>query len=690
MSFSYQQALAGLDASAKQLDVVGNNISNASTTGFKRSRVAFGDVYANSLAAVSNNPIGLGVGVQSISRLFSQGGLTTTNNPLDAGISGDGFFVVRDTLTNNPFYTRSGQFGVDSSGFLVTTGGQRVLGYPASAGDSPTGIPTFALQVPTGSKDATVTTKIDASFNLNASSAIKTDAVDGAFDPTKSGTYNHTSTLKVVDEVGEAHTLSLYFRRVDSQKWDVYSLLADGNESLKPTVTAPSGSSSLPDTIKPVIASAYVVPFGTVPINTAGGFSSSGQDIVLQYRENKSLFDTTAPAASAFTVKDANNVTYTVSSVSIDANNNRVILNTSGIPSGTAVNVSYTPPNTNPIADAAGNAAASFAAQAATNRLVVTDTTVPLLSSASVSGDKLVLKYADGNLLDRSAAGTPANADFSLNVNGTAIAGSSAFTGTPVIDPVEQTVTLTLATAITAGQTVKLDYTPGTNRIRDIAATPNNAAALSNQTILNFTASAPKVATLNFSGAGALQDADLAYADLSFALATTPGGTGPTATTPFAFRLNLASIDPENSFATTAFANTFAPSKLNQDGRVSVSVTGYGIDDSGNFFARYSDGLTETTGKIALANFKSPEGLVAVTGNLFAATLSSGEPQAASPNSNTSNGRLGLIKSGTLESANVDLTAELVALITAQRNYQANAKSISVQTQAAQAILQAV
>jgi flagellar hook protein FlgE len=93
---------------------------------------------------------------------------------------------------------------------------------------------------------------------------------------------------------------------------------------------------------------------------------------------------------------------------------------------------------------------------------------------------------------------------------------------------------------------------------------------------------------------------------------------------------------------------SFALSKLDQDGRESVSVTGYGIDDSGNFFASYSDGLQESTGKLSLANFKSPENLVAVTGNLYAATLESGPAAAALANANTSNGRLGLLKSRTL------------------------------------------
>lgn len=451
MSFTFQQALTGLDASAQQLDVLGNNIANSATTAFKRSRVSFGDVYANSVSATNNNPIGLGVSVQSITQAFTQGGLTTTNNPLDLGISGDGFFVVKDVSTGETLYSRAGQLNVDAEGFLVTPGGQRVRGYSPSATEPRNGPPDIDLQVPTGSKDATVTTKIDASFNLNAADPIKTTTLNGSFDPSRADSYNNATSVTVFDKVGSPHNLTLYFRRVDSLRWEVYSRMSDGNNTLTPQVTTP------------------------------------------------------APA---------------------------------------------TPP------------------------------------------------------------ASPGGAD------------------TPVV--------------------------------------------------------------LEFSGAGVLQSPGAANALLSFDLTNTPNGSTPTATTPFAFRLNLASSDTNDTFATTAFADRFAPSKLQQDGRQSGSLAGFSIDNDGNLVARYSNGLTDIKGQIALANFKTPEKLRSVTGNLYAATEESGRPQSASPNSNTSNGRLGVIKPGTLELSNVDLTVELVGLITAQRNYQANAKTIQVQNQAAQAILQAV
>ena len=694
MSFTFQQALTGLDSSAQQLDVLANNIANSGTTGFKRSRISFGDVFANSVSATNNNPIGLGVSVQAVNQIFTQGGLSTTNNPLDVGISGDGFFVVQDVSTKTNLYTRAGQFNVDSGGYLVTAGGQRVLGYSSTAGVPRSGPPDVVLQVPTGSKDATVTTNIDASFNFNAVADIKTDANNGAFDPTKADSYNNASSVTVYDQIGSPHTMTMYFRHVDAQQWQVYALMSDGANTLTPAVTpAPAStatSAAAADTIKPVLDTAYVIPG-----------SGTSSDLVLKYRENKSLSNSPLPAAGSFTVSDTLGASYTVNSVSIDPTNNQVVLNTAAIPAGKIVKVTYNPPAIAPVQDKAGNLAAGFTSQAVTNLIPdsSTDVSKPVLSSASVNGNKVTLAYSDGSILDKTSV--PAYSDFSLSVDGSAL--TSPFNGSvlPVIDPVNKTVTLTLNNAIQSGQAVKLSYTPGTNKIQDATTGTrtvngtsytgaNTAVALTDRVVANYTPTAPTVMSLNFSGAGVLQNQDTAFADLSFNLTNAVNGTSPTATTPFTFRLNLASVNPSNAFSTTAYADTFAPNKLEQDGHSSGSLAGFSIDNDGNVVARYSNGLTDVKGQIALANFKTPEKLRAVTGNLYAATEESGSAQAAGPNSNTGNGRLGVLKPGTLELSNVDLTTELVGLITAQRNYQANAKTIQVQSEAAAAILQAV
>src|SRR6478752_998777 len=114
---SFAQGLSGLNAAARQLDVIGNNVANASTVGFKGSEAVFADVYANSVGAAAGTSVGLGTTVASVQANFGQGNITATTNPLDIAINGSGFFRLD---TNGAVtYSRSGQFHVDKDGFVV-------------------------------------------------------------------------------------------------------------------------------------------------------------------------------------------------------------------------------------------------------------------------------------------------------------------------------------------------------------------------------------------------------------------------------------------------------------------------------------------------------------------------------------------------------------------------------------------
>ena len=123
----FQQGLSGLNVSAKALDAIGNNIANSNTVGFKTSQVQFADVYAASLSGGGGGQIGIGASAPSIAQLFTQGNITTTNNPLDLAINGGGFFRLSDSGT--PVYSRNGQFSLDKDGYVVNPGGLRVTGY---------------------------------------------------------------------------------------------------------------------------------------------------------------------------------------------------------------------------------------------------------------------------------------------------------------------------------------------------------------------------------------------------------------------------------------------------------------------------------------------------------------------------------------------------------------------------------
>src|SRR5512135_1637729 len=123
----FQQGLSGLNTSSKSLDVIGNNISNASTVGFKGATTQFADVFANSVFGEGGLQVGIGTKIADVAQQFTQGNITVTNNPLDVAINGDGFFRLSDGGAIS--YSRNGQFHLDSNGYLVTSTGQNVMGY---------------------------------------------------------------------------------------------------------------------------------------------------------------------------------------------------------------------------------------------------------------------------------------------------------------------------------------------------------------------------------------------------------------------------------------------------------------------------------------------------------------------------------------------------------------------------------
>ena len=139
MLTSLTSAVTGLDSFQEEMDVIGNDIANINTTGFKAANVDFADAFSDTLRAPSGASattsgaasvqIGTGVTVTGINNNWTQGALNSTGIPSDLAISGNGFFVVRDTVTNAQYATRSGDFSVDANGYLITDTGERVQGY---------------------------------------------------------------------------------------------------------------------------------------------------------------------------------------------------------------------------------------------------------------------------------------------------------------------------------------------------------------------------------------------------------------------------------------------------------------------------------------------------------------------------------------------------------------------------------
>ena len=163
----FQTGLSGLNAAAADLDVIGNNVANAGTVGFKSARAEFADVYAASLSGAGASQIGLGTRVASVAQQFTQGNVTATNNPLDLAINGKGFFRVSDA-TGTVSYTRNGQFHLDNAGYVVTSDYLRLNGYGVDVNGNIIQSSPAPLQISNAQIPPTVTTQFKAGVNFDA------------------------------------------------------------------------------------------------------------------------------------------------------------------------------------------------------------------------------------------------------------------------------------------------------------------------------------------------------------------------------------------------------------------------------------------------------------------------------------------------------------------------------------------
>lgn len=220
----FGQGLSGLDAAANNLDVIGNNIANGSTIGFKRGYAQFADIY-------SNAAVGIGTQVAAINQNFATGTLTTTSNPYDIAIDGEkGFFRVLGP-SGEIKYTRNGQFLADEQGFLVNAQGDRLTGF------DPDGVELVPIRVPAGniapqatgaSPDLTgVTTRVNVDANV--------DIIDRGATPfslTDTATYNHSLPINIYDSLGNSHQLIQYFSKTAANQWEVRYGMYDVNNTL--------------------------------------------------------------------------------------------------------------------------------------------------------------------------------------------------------------------------------------------------------------------------------------------------------------------------------------------------------------------------------------------------------------------------------------------------------------------------
>lgn len=222
---SFQQGLSGLNAASKALDVIGNNIANSATVGFKAAAPHFSDVFAASLSGGGASQVGIGSTMSAVQQQFTQGNITTTNNPLDISINGGGFFRMSENGVVT--FSRNGQFHLNNQGYVVNDKEQRLTGYPVDANgnvvpSTPIELQLSAAQIPPRATSDPLSGDMEAVLNLDSRDA---NPAVAPFDFANPQTYNYSTGLSVYDTLGVAHTLTTYYVRTGPGAWTVNATL---------------------------------------------------------------------------------------------------------------------------------------------------------------------------------------------------------------------------------------------------------------------------------------------------------------------------------------------------------------------------------------------------------------------------------------------------------------------------------
>ncbi len=350
MFTAFSTALSALTADSTAVAVVGNNLANLNTTGFKASTVSFHDLVNDAMKSTQVQP-GFGVSSPTITNVYSQGPIQSSNGPYDAAIQGNGFFVVTDA-NNNQLLTRSGNFTVDSSGNLLTSSGEHVQGWSSNTGSVNTGGAIGNIVIPSGFLNPPVATaNISTQVNLDASQTV------GATAATCS------TPIPVYDSLGVKHVVTLTFTKTATNTW--------GYSATLPGTDLTGGAASTPS----------VVASGTLTFDSSGNLLS--------------------PAATSPTVAlSASGLADGAANLSMNWN----LWNTSGAtPTSTITQVAQAFSATSPIQDGSAAAQVSSVSIGAHGEITATYSegqprVVAQLALADVKNPETLVSAGNGNL----------------------------------------------------------------------------------------------------------------------------------------------------------------------------------------------------------------------------------------------------------------------------------------------------
>ncbi|CAK0778271.1 Flagellar hook protein FlgE [Gammaproteobacteria bacterium] len=712
MAMSFNTALSGLNASSTDLSVIGNNIANANTTGFKFSRTEFADLYSASLRTYSGARIGTGVKVSGVVQQFTQGNANTTDQSLDLAIAGDGFFRVTDAGNQNPLYTRNGAFHLDLNNDIVNSQGQYLNAYQA---DPKTGqiIGTInKVNIDQSDIAPAPTTRLTATMNLNAGDVFPTattsltlkglqlNAQDttptNTFNANDSTTYNTKASTTIYDSKGVAHTATQYFVKTSTaDTWDMHTVV-DGINGVQ------GGTEVFPDPANPTTAAKLIFDpstgalTGTTPVQlkydtlitpnggadalslTIGGLTTATQTAgetltTLALDTNATLpttaFNPTDPASYTTLadrpamIKDSNGVPHDAHLyfVSNGIGSNSWTLHTivdpvdaNGSPVTPGQEVFPDPNNPVPVTVTANP-----------NGTLNTKPTQFQYTFASPGGATPAnpLKFSIKGLTDS------ADAPPTIDTNGNTGKIWTAPTSGNLPDP----TTYNYSTSTTIYDSQGSSHLAAMYFVKTGANVWDMHTFVDGLELDGSTITPPNTQpngtgspiTLNFDNNGAL-------------LSTVPAPIPPATLGQIPLTATMANGAASINFAmdigkTTQYGSPNGISSVSQDGYTTGHISSINVDDDGTISSLFTNGRNRVLGQVVMTNFANVQGLRPVGNTEWAESSISGQALLVRP----SEAGTGTIQSGALEASNVDLTKQLVDMIVSQRSFQANSQVIS-------------
>ena len=632
-------AISGMLAANTDLKVTGNNIANSSTVGFKLSRAELSDLYAQSMNG-DKNKIGSGVRVTDVAQQFSQGTVSFTQGEMDLAINGRGFFVLNDR--DNQVYTRAGQFKLDNDNFVVTNEGARLQGFAIDENGVTQEVLTD-IQLNRADLEPASTTEVDMLFNLDA------DAVTPAV------IFNTTSTEAAASQAIQGSVNGFAAGTIDINGV-TYSIPQEQNQSaavIANSLSEIDGVNALAQTQAQLTIPTGVVGTGQLTINAQ---IVEGADLASLTLAIDSLDGITA-------VEDGGVINIT------EEQGNDLIFTAAGGLTGTVTSSLGGPTIT---IDGSSLAPASQATVGGQINLTLNSGLSISEQTLSSAGNNLfsvapTLTEVRQNIFDPSNISTYNYSRTTQIYDSLGVA--HALTQYFVKQPPE------VSGANTWNLHVKIDgqdvgdpdpLTPNTPTLATYTLKffDNGLLDSNNSDTLLVSNWTPLDSEGNPAGAlGPINVAD--------------GGTLPIAVP--AISSNFL-IDINNS---TQFSEDFSVSQLDQNGFARGVLSGFTVSENGNINARYSNNESQVLGRVALANFDNQQGLRSIGDTNWAETNDSGPVLVGEATTSS----FGSISSGALEDSNVELTEELVSLILAQRNFQANSQTLETLDELREAII---